>query len=115
MCIRDRCKDCREKYDATPEELRQFGLEADTSMPFYRSKGCLSCRNTGYRGRVGLFELIQMNNDIADLVMQSSPGHKIREKAVEKGMFTLMYDGLLKSQRGDTSLQEILETIGAET
>ena len=56
-----------------------------------------------------------MNNDIADLVMQSSPGHKIREKAVEKGMFTLMYDGLLKSQRGDTSLQEILETIGAET
>ena len=113
--VRRLCKDCREKYDATPEELRQFGLEADTSMPFYRSKGCLSCRNTGYRGRVGLFELIQMNNDIADLVMQSSPGHKIREKAVEKGMFTLMYDGLLKSQRGDTSLQEILETIGAET
>ena len=112
--VRKLCKECREKYDTSPEELSQFGLETDTSMPFYRSKGCLSCRNTGYQGRVGLFELIQMDNDIADLIMQSSPGHKIREKAVEKGMFTLMYDGLLKAQRGDTSLQEILETIGAE-
>ena len=97
-----------------PEELTRFGLEVDDAMEFYRAVGCLSCRNTGYRGRLGLFELIRMDNDIADLVMDQQPGHVIREQAIKSGMFSLIHDGLIKAQRGDTSLQEILETLGTE-
>ena len=97
-----------------PNELTKFGLEVEEAMEFYHAVGCLSCRNTGYQGRIGLFELIRMNNDIADLVMQQQPGHVIREKAIESGMFSLMHDGLIKAQRGDTSIQEILETLGTE-
>jgi len=112
--VRKLCKECREKYMVEPEELTKFGLEVDESMEFYRAVGCLSCRNTGYQGRVGLFELIRMNNNIADLVMEQRPGHVIREEAIKSGMFSLLHDGLIKAQRGDTSLQEILETLGAE-
>ena len=97
-----------------PSELEGFGLEVDEAMEFYKAVGCLSCRNTGYQGRIGLFELIRMNNEIADLVMEQRPGHVIREKAIESGMFSLLHDGLIKAQRGDTSLQEILETLGTE-
>ena len=112
--VRKLCKECREKHMVEPEELTRFGLEVDESMEFYRAVGCLSCRNTGYRGRVGLFELIRMNNKIADLVMEQQPGHVIREQAIKSGMFSLIHDGLIKAQRGDTSLQEILETLGSE-
>jgi type II secretory ATPase GspE/PulE/Tfp pilus assembly ATPase PilB-like protein len=55
-----------------------------------------------------------MNNKIADLVMAQQPGHVIREQAIKSGMFSLIHDGLIKAQRGDTSLQEILETLGSE-
>jgi type IV pilus assembly protein PilB len=112
--VRKLCKECREKHMVKPEELTRFGLEVDESMEFYRAVGCLSCRNTGYRGRVGLFELIRMNNKIADLVMEQQPGHVIRDQAIKSGMFSLIHDGLIKAQRGDTSLQEILETLGSE-
>ena len=112
--VRKLCKECREKHMVGPEELTRVGLEVDESMEFYRAVGCLSCRNTGYRGRVGLFELIRMNNKIADLVMEQQPGHVIREQAIKSGMFSLIHDGLIKAQRGDTSLQEILETLGSE-
>ena len=112
--VRKLCKECREKHMVEPSELEPFGLEADEPMEFYKAVGCLSCRNTGYQGRVGLFELIKMNNEIADLVMEQKPGHVIREKAIELGMFSLLHDGLIKAQRGDTSLQEILETLGTE-
>ena len=113
--VRRLCKECREKHMVEPSELTRFGLEVDEAMEFYKAVGCLSCRNTGYQGRVGLFELIRMNNDIADLVMEQQPGHIIREKAIELGMFSLIHDGLIKAQRGDTSLQEILETLGTES
>ena len=113
--VRRLCKECREKHTVEPNELTRFGLEIDEAMEFYRAVGCLSCRNTGYQGRVGLFELIRMNNDIADLVMQQQPGHIIRKKAIESGMFSLIHDGLIKAQRGDTSLQELLETLGTES
>ena len=112
--VRKLCKECREEHMVEPSELEQFGLEVDEDMEFYKAVGCLSCRNTGYQGRIGLFELIRMNNEIADLVMEQRPGHVIREKAIESGMFSLLHDGLIKAQRGDTSLQEILETLGTE-
>jgi len=113
--VRKLCAECREKHMVEPSELKRFDLEVDEAMEFYKAVGCLSCRNTGYQGRIGLFELIRMNNEIADLVMEQKPGHVIRQKAIEAGMFSLLHDGLIKAQRGDTSLQEILETLGTET
>ena len=113
--VRKLCKECRVKHMVEPPELIKFGLEVDDPIEFYKAVGCLSCRNTGYQGRVGLFELIRMNTEIADLVMEQKPGHVIRRKAIELGMFSLLHDGLIKAQRGDTSLQELLETLGTDT
>ena len=113
--VRKLCKECRQKHMVESSELIKFGLEVEEPMEFYKAVGCLSCRNTGYRGRVGLFELIRMNTKIADLVMEQKPGHVIRQKAIELGMSSLLHDGLIKAQRGETSLQEILETLGTDT
>jgi type II secretory ATPase GspE/PulE/Tfp pilus assembly ATPase PilB-like protein len=82
-------------------------------MTFYKGKGCLSCRNTGFSGRIGLYELLIMNNEIAQLVLEQKPGYVIREKAMENGMITLLEDGLIKAKRGETTLSEIIETLGS--
>jgi type IV pilus assembly protein PilB len=111
--VRRICKSCKEPYEAEANELRKVGINESEPMTFYKGKGCLSCRNTGFSGRIGLYELLIMNNEIAQLVLEQKPGYAIREKAIENGMITLLEDGLIKAKRGDTTLSEIIETLGS--
>jgi len=111
--VRRICKSCKEPYEADSTELRKVGLDESETMTLYKGKGCLSCRNTGFSGRIGLYELLIMNNEIAQLVLEQKPGYVIREKAIENGMITLLEDGLVKAKRGDTTLSEIIETLGS--
>ena len=111
--VRRICKSCKEPYEAEANELRKVGINESEPMTFYKGKGCLSCRNTGFSGRTGIYELLIMNNEIAQLVLEQKPGYAIREKAIENGMITLLEDGLIKAKRGDTTLSEIIETLGS--
>jgi len=111
--VRRICKSCKEPYEAEANELRKVGINESEPMTFYKGKGCLSCRNTGFSGRIGLYELLIMNNEIAQLVLEQKPGYVIREKAMENGMITLLEDGLIKAKRGETTLSEIIETLGS--
>ena len=111
--VRRICKSCKEPYEAEANELRKVGINESEPMTFYKGKGCLSCRNTGFSGRIGLYELLIMNNEIAQLVLEQKPGYAIREKAIENGMITLLEDGLIKAKRGETTLSEIIETLGS--
>ena len=111
--VRRICKSCKEPYEAEANELRKVGINESEPMTFYKGKGCLSCRNTGFSGRIGLYELLIMNNEIAQLVLEQKPGYAIREKAIQNGMITLLEDGLIKAKRGDTTLSEIIETLGS--
>jgi type IV pilus assembly protein PilB len=78
----------------------------------FRGKGCLACRNTGYKGRIGIFELLLVDRDISNLVLENAPGYQIKELARKNGMITLLEDGVVKIKRGDTTLSEVYETLG---
>ena len=76
----------------------------------FKGKGCLACRNSGYKGRIGIYELLLMDADISELVLNQAPGYKIREQARKNGMTTLLEDGIIKIERGDTTISEVYET-----
>jgi type II secretory ATPase GspE/PulE/Tfp pilus assembly ATPase PilB-like protein len=111
--VRRICKTCKESYEASPVELKKVNLNTEKPITLYRGKGCLSCRNTGFSGRVAIFELLVMDDEIAQLIMDQKPGYLIREKAMEKGMITLLENGINKAKDGETSLSEIIETLGS--
>ncbi len=110
--VRRICKDCKEVYTPSLEELEMIGIEKETDMQFFKGKGCLSCRDTGFRGRIGIYELLLMDAKISELVLNQEPGYKIRKQARKNGMTTLLEDGLIKINRGDTTISEVYETLG---
>ena len=110
--VRRICKDCKEVYTPSSEELEMIGIEKETDMQFFKGKGCLSCRDTGFRGRIGIYELLLMDAKISELVLNQEPGYKIRKQARKNGMTTLLEDGLIKINRGDTTISEVYETLG---
>ena len=89
--VRRICPECREEVEPTDDVLFDLELSREElgDRMFYRGAGCNSCANTGYKGRVGLFELMIMDDDLRDLIMQNAPTDKVRQKAAEKGMILL--------------------------
>ncbi len=77
-------------------------------MPFYEAKGCARCNNTGYSGRIGVFEILDMTKELAEIVLKEPSEHKITEEAVRQGMVTMKQDGILKVIEGATSFEEVL-------
>ena len=112
--VRRICLDCRTEHQATEEEKIQLGLDPEEELINYKGEGCLACRNSGYKGRIGIYELLIMDQTISELVLDNAPGYRIREAGMEGGMVTLLQDGLIKIRRGDTTISEIYETLGAE-
>ena len=110
--VRRICKECKEPYKPEPEELKMTGIDLDKHIKAFKGKGCLSCRNTGYKGRIGIYELLLVDGEISELVMQQAPGYRIREQARKNGMTSLLEDGVIKIERGDTTISELYETLG---
>jgi general secretion pathway protein E len=108
--VRKLCPDCREPYKATETELARIGLKGglDTANKVCRPKGCRSCRNTGYRGRMAIQELMIMDDDIRSLVMQNADAATLRRKCTSIGMTLLRQDGAARVLRGETSIEELL-------
>lgn len=105
--IRTLCPHCKEAY--TPEKVE---MPPDLDLrggPAYRAKGCRECRNTGFRGRKGLFELMLLDDDIRELVLQRSSAGKIRNLALKGGMITLRDDGWNKVRAGVTTISEVVQ------
>lgn len=109
--LRKICPDCRVAYKPTAAVLAQLGLSAsDTGgREFYTGQGCDSCNDTGYRGRQGLFELLDMTDPIRDLVAQRAATVVLKQKAQELGMRTLREDGLRNIFSGITTIEEVLK------
>ena len=111
--VRTLCKECREAYRPTPEELKEINitpkmmLEAPSGL-LYRPVGCNECNNTGYRGRLGIYEMMMLDDDIRQLILKNVDSGTIKKQAVAKGMKTLMEDGARKILRGVTSIAEVL-------
>ncbi|MGD2080396.1 MAG: ATPase, T2SS/T4P/T4SS family [Nitrospirota bacterium] len=103
--VRRVCDECKEAYPATPDMRELLGPEAKT---IFKGAGCPACMNTGYKGRIAIFELLEIGDDIRDLIIDKSAARDIKEKAVSLGMRTLYQDGIRKVNEGITTLEEVL-------
>lgn len=105
--VRTICPDCRESYPANEEELSEIGLTVKDVHTLYRGRGCDACQHTGYRGRLGIFELMVINDDVRAAIMNNADSSTIKSKAREFGMKTLREDGALKVIAGVTTVAEV--------
>lgn len=110
--VRRICAKCKEEYDVSNEELALIGLELsklkDGSL--FRGKGCAECRNTGYRGRTAIFEMIPMSRSLRSLVYDNANEDDIRETAIKNGMISLREAGIKRVIDGTTTVEEILRS-----
>jgi type IV pilus assembly protein PilB len=109
--IRRICPDCKTPYEPTESVLAQIGLSAFDvgDKNFFYGRGCESCNKTGYRGRKGIYELLDVTEPIRVLINQKAPTVQIRQKAMELGMTTLREDGLRSIFDGETTIEEVLK------
>ena len=112
--VRKICQGCKEKYTPTKEALKDLGLKTGEELSFYKGKGCAKCLNTGYKGRVGIYELLVPDEKIRNAIISKAPAEDIKKLAVSSGMITLMEDGIGKVKQGITTVEEILRVTREE-
>ena len=105
--VRRLCRHCVMPDSIDDILRRRFGLDEKDAKEFQRGKGCPQCGHTGYRGRLGLYELLKFSQSIQTLVEQGGSTKKIRERAIREGMHQMWEDGLEKARLGQTSLHEV--------
>jgi len=107
--VRILCRECRSPYEPGEEELREIGVEPSTlPRQIFKAEGCAACKYTGYRGRMGIFEMMVVDDDVRSMVSRSIDAKTIKKTAVSKGMGTLRNDGARKVLAGITSIAEVL-------
>ena len=112
--IRKVCKDCKEEVHVPVEGYIEIGFSAEeaATMKAYKGKGCAVCNNTGYKGRIGLYEVMEITDELRELIIIGASAIELRRKAVELGMITLRGSGLYKLREGITTIEEVVkETI----
>jgi len=109
--VRKICTGCKTPYEPSEAILRQIGLSVHDvgDKNFYYGTGCDQCNHTGYRGRKGIYELLDVTEPIRELIAQRAPSVVIRQKAIELGMTTLRADGLRSIFDGETTIEEVLK------
>ena len=113
--VRVLCTHCREPYQATSEELNEAGIEPQSApVTLYRARGCSNCAQTGYQGRVGIFELMLVEDSIRAMVSKNVDAKTIKKQAVAQGMGTLRLDGTRKVLSGMTSVAELMRATEEE-
>jgi type IV pilus assembly protein PilB len=108
------CSKCKSAYAPPADAMRRLGMHVDGGkVKFYRGQGCDYCKNSGYKGRVGVYEMMVMNDPIRELALARASSHRIKEVAVQTGMKTLKDDATEKVLLGMTTLEESLRVIYA--
>jgi len=110
--IRKICMDCREQIKPPPQLLIDLGIPPDEVKSFtvYKGKGCAICNGTGYKGRLGLYEVMTMKEEIKELVLARASASEIKKEAIRTGMKTLRQSGLAKIKDGMTTIEEVLRS-----
>src|SRR5213594_708785 len=112
--IRRICKDCKKEHPTPVEALVEIGFlpEEAKKLKTYKGKGCPSCNDTGYKGRIGLYEVMEINDEIRELILIGASALELRKKSIEDGMVSLRESGLHKIRNGVTTIEEVLrETV----
>ncbi|HEX9918927.1 MAG TPA: type IV-A pilus assembly ATPase PilB, partial [Pyrinomonadaceae bacterium] len=112
--IRRVCVECKEAVPTPAEALVEIGFTANEArdLKIYKGRGCAKCNNTGYKGRVGLYEVMEITDDVRELILIGASALELRKRAVENGMLTLRASGLVKIRNGVTTIEEVVrETV----
>jgi type IV pilus assembly protein PilB len=107
--IRRICKDCSEVVDIPVQTLIENGYspEEAKTIKIHKGKGCGVCNNSGYKGRCGLYEVMEVDDEIRELILVGASAVELKKKAIERGMITLRRSGLIKVMNGETTLEEV--------
>ena len=116
--IRVLCPRCKEEIEITYEELLKSlpdfphdGKKPTDTIKIHKAKGCIACNNTGYKGRQGVFEFLQVTNEMRELIIKRASAAEIKELAIKQGMHTLRQEGIDKILEGTTSVEEVLRVL----
>jgi type IV pilus assembly protein PilB len=112
--IRRICKDCKKEHPTPHEALMEIGFSAEEAktLKTYKGRGCPSCNDTGYKGRIGLYEVMEITDEIRELILIGASALELRKKSIEDGMISLRDSGLQKIRNGVTTIEEVLrETV----
>ncbi len=109
--IRRICSECKEDYHVPVEGLVEIGFNKDeaSSLKLYKGRGCATCNNTGFKGRVGLYEVMEITDELRELIIIGASAMELRRKAIELGMITLRESGLCKIREGITTIEEVVK------
>src|SRR3989338_8501745 len=112
--VRRICSECKEEVKLPPEALIDVGYapEESKTVKVYKGKGCERCNGTGYKGRAGLYEVMEITDELRELILVGASGLELKKKAIEGGMFSLRRSGLIKIAAGVTTIEEVIrETV----
>ena len=112
--MRRNCKDCKEAIEAPAQTLVDIGFSPEEAkgVKAMKGRGCGTCNNSGYKGRVGLYEVLDATDDVRELILSGASSIELRAKAIEQGMITLRRSGLIKVAGGVTTIDEVVrETV----
>jgi type II secretory ATPase GspE/PulE/Tfp pilus assembly ATPase PilB-like protein len=113
--VRQICEKCKEERVLSAEEVQSLKElvpnMAEEDKKFYSGKGCDVCNGTGYAGRIGIREVLEVTDEIQKLIMARADAEAIKQAAVKAGMVTMLEDGFIKAKEGVTTLEEVLRMI----
>ncbi|MBW3635383.1 MAG: Flp pilus assembly complex ATPase component TadA [Armatimonadetes bacterium] len=107
------CKNCKEEYNPPREILMRFGFDPlrNPEQKFWHGRGCEVCKQTGFKGRTGLYELMRVNEEIQELIVRRAPVNELKDAARSNGMRTLQEDGFQKCKDGHTTVEEVMRVV----
>jgi len=107
--VRKICLECKQEISPPKEIIGKFNISGKKDVKFYAGKGCLTCRNTGYQGRIGIFEIFNINEPVRQAILLNKSSDEIRKVALDtKALTSLREDGFLKASQGITTIEEVL-------
>jgi type II secretory ATPase GspE/PulE/Tfp pilus assembly ATPase PilB-like protein len=112
--VRRICPECKRVYKPTVKELERLGIDDVGSKEFYQGAGCSKCFDTGYRGRIGIYELMRISDPVREMIYKRQSAGMIKHKAIEDGLQTLRMDGARKASKGLTTISEVLRVTQAD-
>jgi type IV pilus assembly protein PilB len=109
--VRRICENCKEEHEYSKEELGALGIDAKQAgeIQLYAGEGCDTCGKTGYKGRQGIYEVMALSPELRRLILRGASSDELKQVAIEEGMLTLRMDGMVKLQRGVTTLEEVVK------
>ena len=113
--VRKICPKCKEQYVPSQNILGRLGVKkTKNEVVFYKGVGCNACKGTGYRGRLGIYEILKMDDKIKEMVIANYSADKIKSIAFKQGISSLKHDGILNALKGNTSIEEVMRVTNIE-